>query len=162
MNTILVPVDGSTHALKALHIACDLADKYNGRIVLLHVLSGNRRADELIGLEVINALSPKLRSVLQDAAVKTTEPVPSSVLETVGEKILDVAAARVVRRGLQADVLAMSSGDPAEDIISAHKRSNANTIVMGCRGGNAAKTSSIGSVSNTVIQTADCTCIVVK
>lgn len=162
MNTILVPVDGSKHALKALHIACDLADKYNGRIVLLHVLAESRRADELIGLEVVNALSPKLRAVLQEAAVKTSDPVPQAVLETVGEKILDDAAARVVRRGLQADVLAMTSGDPAEDIISAHKRNGANTIVMGCRGGNAAKVSSIGSVSNTVIQTADCTCVVVK
>lgn len=162
MNTILVPVDGSVHALKALHIACDLAGKYDGRIALLHVLSESRRADEILELAVVNSLSPKLKAVLQQAASSSSGPVPLPVLEIVGEKILDDATARVTRLGIEAHVLEIMKGDPAQDIINAHQRTSANTIVMGCRGGNAARVSSIGSVSSTVLQKAECTCIVVK
>lgn len=38
MNKFLVPFDGSRHALKALHIACDLAEKYNGSLEVLYVI----------------------------------------------------------------------------------------------------------------------------
>lgn len=50
MSTVLVPMDGSDHAMKALHIACDLATKHGGRIALSNVLSEDVDATDLLAL----------------------------------------------------------------------------------------------------------------
>ena len=168
MQTILVPVDGSAHALKALHIGCDLAEKYGGRIALLHVLAKHTRASNLLALKVSAKFSPKLRSALQTA----TKPIPGkssavelsdSVIETAGKEILDLAASGVRRRSLEAEVLPLATGAPSEAILLAQKRTGANTIVMGCRGvASDSEAGSFGSVSNAVFARAPCTCLSVK
>jgi len=162
MHGILVPVDGSDHALKALHIACDLAEKYGGKIALLHVLVEGRQAADLLGLKVAKSFGPKLRTALQEAAAKTATPIPLSLLKTIGQQILDQAAERVQRRGLQSDSLDMTLDAPADAILAAQKRIGAGTIVMGCRGVSDAGGSSFGSVSNVVFAKAKCTCLSVK
>ena len=130
MHKILVPVHGSGHALKALQIACDLADKYG---VLLHVLAGRRQASKLLALPVANIFGPKLKEVLA-AVDDQLAPVPDSVRKAVGEAILKHGAERVTRRGIKVEVLDLESGDPADSILLGHKRVSATTIVMSCRG----------------------------
>ena len=46
-TTILVGLDGSTHAVKAATIASDLAATYGSRLVLLHVLPHGHLSEEL-------------------------------------------------------------------------------------------------------------------
>lgn len=161
MHKILVPVDGSGHALKALQIACDLADKYGGQIVLLHVLAGRRQAGELLALPVASMFSAKLKEVLAAVDGKLA-PVPDSVRKAVGEAILKHGEERVTRRGIEVEALDLESGDPADSILLAHKRVGATTIVMGCRGASKAEHSSFGSVSHKVFEQATCTCLSVK
>ena len=44
-KTIVVATNGSDHARKAVGIASDMAEKYNAKLVLCHVLMhGSRRA----------------------------------------------------------------------------------------------------------------------
>ncbi len=162
MHTILVPVDGSDHALKALHIACDLAEKYGGRISLLHVVSKARWASELLGMEIASTFDTELKEALLEVAARASGAPSYDLLKAVGEKILEQAAARVRRRGIEVDVLDMESGDPAECILIAHQRTGASTIVMGCRGARASGEGSFGSVSSTVFARAECTCLSVK
>jgi nucleotide-binding universal stress UspA family protein len=162
MYTILVPVDGSEHALKALHIACDLAEKYDGRIALLHVLAEGKKAGDLLGLAAAKTFDPKLKAALKAATGAASGPVPVKLLKAVGEKVLAEAAGRVLRRGLEADILAIEAGEPAVTILLAHKSTGASTIVMGCRGASESGGSSFGSVSNAVFAKATCTCVSVK
>jgi len=167
MNTILVPVDGSGHAMKALHIACDLAEKYNGRIALLHVIVPHKSARDLLSLKVADSFPPKLKSALQTAARaassgRTPAEIPISVLETVGERILDQAAQAVQRRSIEVEIRELETGSPVEAILLARKLTGANTIVMGCRGAGVSGRSSFGSVSNAVFEQANCTCLSVK
>lgn len=161
MHTILVPTDGSGQAMKALHVACDLADKYGARIALLHILAKGKPAQGFLSLEIAGAFAPEVRDRLQEAASQS-DPLDTSLLASVGESILAQAAARARRRGVEVEVLDMESGDPAETILVARKRVDANTIVMGCRGTGGGRGSSFGSVSNVVFERADCTCISVK
>lgn len=84
MYTILVPVDGSDHALKALHIAGDLAEKYQGRIVLLHVLARNRQPADFLRLEAVRRLSPELRQALEVAAAARGEGGGAGVADAGG------------------------------------------------------------------------------
>lgn len=160
MHTILVPFDGSGHALKALQIGCDLADKYSGRVVLFHVLATDKRAAELLQLQVAREYGPKITEELKKAA--GDPPLAESLLNTVGEKILSLGAARARKRGLDTELLAIAKGDPAENILLAAQHAGANTIVMGCRGLSDEKAAIFGSVSHTVFEKAECTCISVK
>lgn len=162
MHTILVPVDGSDHASKAISIACDLAEKYDGRIVLLHILADGKGAADLLGLSVAKTFPPKLKEQLKLAASRTSQPAPEAVLRLIGEKILDQAKAKVTRRGVEAEVAPISVGSPAENILIAQEKLGASMIVMGCRGVTDATQSSHGSVSNTVFARATCTCLSVK
>jgi nucleotide-binding universal stress UspA family protein len=38
LNRILVSTDGPEHAVKAINYACDLAEKYDATLYLLHVV----------------------------------------------------------------------------------------------------------------------------
>ncbi len=161
MNTILVPVDGSGHAFKALRIACDLAAKHGGRIALLHVLAEHRSADEFLEMDAAGSFDQDLEQTLKeiDQSAKT---VPEYLLHAVGKAILDQAAGRAARQDLDVDILPIERGAPAECILVARNRSGANTIVMGCRGSSRSGGTSMGSVSSVVFEKADCTCIAVK
>ena len=162
MHTILVPVDGSIHALKALHIACDLAEKYDGRVALLHVLAEGRRIEELLDLASASAFGPKLMKQLQDAAGQTGAPASMELLEEVGLKILNHAAAKTHRRGIEVEMMPITTGIPSENILIALKTTGASTIVMGSRGETNSDENAFGSVSNAVFRKANCTCLSVK
>lgn len=164
MSAILVPVDGSVHALKALRIAGDLADKYGGKIVLLHVLVPDRKAGRILSLPIADVLPPKMVAALGAAAGApgARARVPEAVLKVVGEKVLEDAAAKVHRRGIDVEVMPIDHGDPVQSILIAARHSDANTIVMGCRGLSNNETQGFGSVSSQVFQKAECTCISVK
>lgn len=162
MPAILVPVDGSSHALKAVRIACDLAEKYGGVIALLHVLVEDRQAGRILALPVARSLAPEIVAELTTAAVSDASPVSEATLEAVGSTILGDAEGRVRRRGLDAEVLPVARGAAAENILAAIRQTGASTVVMGCRGMSDAEAAGLGSVSHRVFEEADCTCISVK
>jgi hypothetical protein len=54
VKTILVPTDGSKHARRAVSLAADLAEKYNAKLIALHVRSEERR----VGKECRSRWSP--------------------------------------------------------------------------------------------------------
>lgn len=162
MHTILVPVDGSEHAMKALHIACDLAEKYTGRLVLLHVLGKGKEAHDLLALKAANAFGPQLKSILEKANAGKLGPAPEKILMMAGEKILEHAVAKARRLDIEVITLPIASGDPADTIIATQKKIKANTIVMGSRGIAGSKEASFGSVSQKVFNQAPCTCLSVK
>lgn len=168
MYTILVPVDGSPHSLKALHIAGDLAEKYSGRIALLHVLARNKRADDFLRIGVAKSFGPKLLTALTQAAGRDSDSpaapqaIPEPLLRSMGERILQEARERVQHRDLQADILEIADGDPVEAILVAAKSAGANLIVMGCRGLSGSSDGPFGSISQAIFAQAPCTCISVK
>jgi len=162
MHKILVPVDGSLHALKALRIASDLAEKYGGSIILLHVISKEKSLKDLLDLAVADTFGPRVKKVLQQAASEGSTGAPKALLRAVGEKILAQASSKVSRLGLEVEVLEMVEGDPVENILVARQRTDANTIVMGARGVSATGEAAFGSVSQLVFAKAPCTCLSVK
>lgn len=57
MSVILVPFDGSAHALKALHIAMDLTEKYKAPLVLVHVAGAEKAEAQLPEVQRIKAMA---------------------------------------------------------------------------------------------------------
>lgn len=162
MHNILVPVDGSIHALKAAHIACDFAQKYEGKVSLLYVVPREKNAEKFLSLKVSSSYGPKLKSLLE-AQSKAGEGLASpAVIAAIGEIILSQAARKVRHQGVEVSVLPLAHGEVVEQILAHIKSVGASVVVLGSRGVSYANDSAFGSVSNAVFAQAECTCLAVK
>lgn len=149
IKSILVPVDGSEHAAKAVTFAADLAQKYEANIVLLHVVSDwgtGRIPDELRGYARLEHVEVTERDLRQAAA----------------NEILNRAEAQARRHGAAQIEAVLDEGDVAAKILDRAKAQGADLIVMGSRGLGDLKGLLLGSVSHKVSQLAECTCVTVK
>jgi nucleotide-binding universal stress UspA family protein len=175
IKTIVVPTDGSAHAKKAVDLAADIAEKYGARIVLLHVLLRHTSESDIESLCKENAMPDALakkfedlRQAYLDRAAASYEdgiifvPISDDVLNDVGNLILDNARLKVELTGVKDVTAHVVDGAPADKIIAAAEKENADMIVMGSRGlGNIAGLL-VGSVSHKVSNLSKCTCVTVK
>jgi nucleotide-binding universal stress UspA family protein len=173
IKTILVPTDGSDHARKALALACGFAEKYGARLVLVHVLLRDAAPDDLRAVTNVKQLPKAIRVELErveDVPLAAASlgggyvapPIPTSVLEAVGERILDAAKRVAERSGVKKISFHVAEGDPAAHILDCAKREKADMIVMGKRGLGSLQELFIGSVSHKVGNLAACPCMTVK
>ncbi|MGQ9551207.1 MAG: universal stress protein [Candidatus Bathycorpusculaceae bacterium] len=135
---ILVPLDGSEHSLKALKIAVQIAQKFNGRITLIHVYS-------IGGF----AISPT--------------PVHGFIeaIRKVGAGILEDGEKRVKAEEVQVETL-LIEGHAVKGIVKTCREGRFDLIVMGARGLSKVKEILLGSVSDGVTRHACCPVLVVK
>ncbi len=149
IKTILVPVDGSEHANKAVVLASDLAQKYDARLIALNVLTeaGSDR------------VPPELRDYERLEHVRLTE---RSVLDSESERILSDAKLQAQEKGAPKVETVRRSGDAAAIILEVANDQNADLIVMGSRSLGNMKGLLLGSVSHKVAQLSECNCITVK
>ena len=149
IKTILVPVDGSEHANKAIVLASDLAQKYDARLIALNVMTeaGSER------------VPPELRDYERLEHVRVTE---RSVLDSESERILSDAKLQAREKGTPKVETVRRSGDAAAIILEVANDQSADVIVMGSRGLGNVKGLLLGSVSHKVAQLSECSCITVK
>jgi nucleotide-binding universal stress UspA family protein len=150
INRILVPVDGSDHAEKAVEFAANSALQNDATMLLLHVFKPT-------------AIPPAVHDYIKAEGLHES---PSSVyhqsLETTGQEILDEAAAKAKSLGVSKVEMALVEGDPAETIIEYAKEHEYDIIIIGSRGLGGVKSLFLGSVSTKVCHATDRTCITVK
>jgi nucleotide-binding universal stress UspA family protein len=146
IKKILVPIDGSDQTQKVLDNACDLALKYNAPLYLVHVFSvahltvlSNRSHGEEAALE-------SLIDETEDAAVEFVREAEKSVRE----------------KGVEIAQTYVTQGDPADEILGFAKRKRIDTIVIGSHGTGGVLAVPLGSVSEKVCHSCECTCIIVK
>lgn len=173
METVLVAVDGSEHAYKAVEVASSIALLYGAKLQILHVLLKSASVEQLLAQGDPEKLSQTSREFLYereahygpawalDLGLSTTKPAKQLFTE-IGEQVL-VAARRIAERnGLATVHTHIDKGDPASCIIACAKKEKADIIVVGDRGLGEVKGMLVGSVSNKVQQLAPCTSISVK
>ena len=137
---ILVPVDGSDQALKAIDFAANLAKQDGATIHLLHVYK----------LPIIPEGMGEY--VISDRIE----------LQALGEQIISVAKDELTKKGGQHIEATVIEGDPAERIIAYAKDHDVDMVVMGSRGLGSFKGLLLGSVSNKVSHRTDRTCVIVR
>ena len=166
-KTILVPVDGSEHANKAVRIAGDMAGKYDADLILLQVLlrghlnEGLQRYAEVEGLTRGPAFSQAFASIR--SAQFPVAMVPGkgneskeAVLSAAAELILQTATNAAKKQGAKKFRTLIEDGDPAQRILDRAKSEGADLIVMGTRGFSDLKGLIVGSVSHKVSHLAPC------
>lgn len=149
ISRLLVPVDGSAHAIAAADWAGDLASKYQARVLLLHVVT--ERGTGIVPDEL-----------REFAKIERMEVTDWNVLESVAGKILSLAEQRVRSRGASSVETAVEAGNPAAVILDRAKKFAPDLIVMGRRGLGKLPGMILGSVSSKVLHLADCACLTVK
>ncbi|NIA71445.1 universal stress protein [Pelagibius litoralis] len=146
---IMVPVDGSEHANRAVEIASDLAKKDNTQFMLLHVLTRTGSYD----------VPKELRSYAEIEHIRITE---KDLVELAGKEILSNAANRAREHGAIDTSSRLESGDPASRIAAIARENGVDLIVMGRRGLGDLGGLLFGSVSHKVAQAVECCCLTVK
>jgi nucleotide-binding universal stress UspA family protein len=147
-KTILVPVDGSRHAEKALKVAAELARSGTGTLHLLHV---TEPLPDNIGILVGGSTEPMSEAEREKLA---------EGIRQAGQQLIDQAKGAADLAGLEVEEL-VRHGRPGERIIEAAEEVGADAIVMGSRGMSDLKGMVVGSVSHRVSHTAGCTVITV-
>lgn len=118
---ILVAVDGSKHADRALEYAVQLAKKFRLNLALLHVED--------------------------DKLIRFGGPQVLDCIGTVGECILENASCKI--RGVSFGKF-LKYGNPAETIIKMVQKGNVDLTVVGSRGLSSVKRFLLGSVSDDI------------
>jgi nucleotide-binding universal stress UspA family protein len=174
VKTILIPVDGSGHARKAVLVGAAIAAKFHARVILLHMLLRGTPLSRIYELAEIHSIPADGLEKLKPVAapvydfgftvpVGSIGPVPTTeLLIEVGRRILEAEKKTVEGEGVEKVDLMMEDADPAGKIIEVAKSENADFIVLGHRGLGALSELVAGSVSTKVGHLAPATVITVK
>ena len=138
MKTILVPVDGSECSDRAIDQAIELAQLYNGKLVLLHVLEN----ESLIGM--IDYPSATISFEIVELIRKRSQ--------AVAEDILRQAMARCSVLGDRVSSVSLD-GHPVDMIIDYASRDEIDMVVMGSHGRRGFRHSYLGSTTHKVAAT---------
>lgn len=139
INRILVPTDFSDHARAALTYALELAEAFNARVDVLHVIEEATLA-HVYGIEAVspgvNDLKARTRAALQD--------------------MLDAEA------GEHAGGVHVEVGHPAATIVRCADEIGTDLVVISSHGRTGFRRFVMGSVAESVVRTASCPVITVK
>lgn len=147
-SKILVAADGSEHAMRAVEIASDLAEKYGAELTLLSVFRSTRLQESTHSLVRTN---------------RSLEPQHSDdALQEIAEEVLQ-AAEKVARdHDIPKVKTKVKRGHPAHTIVATAEKMEADLIVLGSRGHGDVTGLLLGSVSHKVASLAKCNVITVK
>lgn len=142
VERILFPTDFSEGASNALSYAVDLAEHYNARLYILHVVYDIQRA---AGFNIPHISSDELYDELKDWAAKELEK--SSIEETRGLSNIE----KVVVQGI-----------PYEEIVDFAKKEKIDMIVIGTYGRSGLERFIYGSTAERVVRIAPCPVVTVR
>ena len=147
---ILVAIDGSDHAWKALDMAAELAASQQAEIFVLHVVPYERVPEALQAFAEMEHIPFEEERARFHAA------------RTLGDHLTRAAEERLRSKGVSSVIGRTAEGRPADQILEAAEAEGVDLIVLGSRGLSDSKALFLGSVSHKVANHAACTCVAVK
>lgn len=135
VKNILVGLDGSEQAKRALDLALEIANKFSANVVLLGVIDYM----PIIDKEYVNNLKRRHENILSEALNKAQRAKPNLQITKM-----------------------LTEGRPADKIIEKAQDGKFDLIVMGSRGRGGISEFIGGSVSDKVADEASCPVVIVK
>jgi nucleotide-binding universal stress UspA family protein len=145
-KTILVPVDGSDHAEKAVSVAADLAGKYDAALHIITVMESTE-------------LPAPLRRYAEAEHIAGAD---AQVATYISDRFIERAREIAKEEGAKKIETTVTMGDVQEKILDYAKKVGADLIVMGSRGLSDFRGLMLGSISHKVANSAPCTVITVR
>ena len=150
LRRIILATDGSSESTKAVAFVLT-------KLQPDHLNGEGRRGP--IHVSVVHVRMP---SPLAPITAKSTIPwIKYPGLKEVGSKLVEQSTEKLIKAGFTAEPL-RPLGRPAEEIIKAATKQQADLIVMGAKGLGAIDRFLLGSVSTRVVQHANCAVLVVR
>lgn len=149
MKKILVPVDGSDCSNRAIDLAAELAELYNGELILVHV-SDSQYAFAFTNSYYNSSTIPV--ALLEDYQKN---------MEMTARRLLEDAKSRCANLENRVSTVALE-GRPADTIVDYVKEKNIDLVVIGSHGVSGFKRFFIGSVTNKVALSIDKPVLIVK
>lgn len=140
-STILVPIDKSENANRALEYTLKLAKATTSKVIILSVI------EEITSSAESYVPTQDLEKLLQKSTRKYIDDLLSNANKNYGIK-----AEGIVRQG----------GHPAKIILDVAKSEGADLIVMGSRGMGSFKEMLLGSISHAVIAHSNVPVLIVR
>ena len=138
ITSILVPVDGSDHAEKALNYALEMAEKHDAKVEILTVINEVKMAPDWA-----REYSEKLREQ--------------------GEEVLNSTFSKAVKQKPGIEISkCIAEGYVSEEILKCAEKGHHDLIVMGSRGMGLVRGLVLGSVSSRVVNQAKIPVLIVK
>ena len=142
-SRILVAVDGSPFAERALRYAIDLAKEYGSKLIILHVI-----------MRRFYAVTPSEAGVLATATFVKE-------MQDEGKAIIDKAEEPAKAEGVNYESR-LVEGVPAEEIVKISESERVQLIIIGSRGLTEVRAFLLGSVSDKVSHHCKCPIMIVK
>jgi len=134
---ILVPVDGSTYSIKALKRACELAEAFDSKIIVMYVVEKSIPINLLDRNEYLK------------------------ILRKFGNKTLKNVNTMLSKKEISGKFL-LKEGNIVNEIEKVAKAEKCDLIILGSKGLGAITRFLLGSVSNKISQSAPCSVLIVK
>ncbi len=142
-KNIVVAVDGSAQAEKAMNVACDIAKNNNSSLYLVH--------------------SPQVDTAGIAVGSGAVEIQPSEEeIQEAGKQVMAKAVKQANQLGCATVNSLISNKEPAKMILEQAEKLHADLIVTGKRGLGRLTKMVLGSVSQEVSNNASCACLSVK
>jgi universal stress protein A len=124
---ILVPTDFSEHSDKALREALDIAEKFNAKIFLLHVIDQNIQqcvVDYCLPQETVDQLE-------RESVTKSREMMQEEVTKAAPRRAVEINYD--IQRGVPYDVILKEQEDKGVDliVIASHGKTGVMSHLMG-------------------------------
>lgn len=175
VRKVLIAVDGSEHARKAVEFGADLAAKYGAEVVLVHVLLRGDLSENLRHLAEVEYHTAEAGKTISEAIAKipaarfpaaslTPEAAqgPDAALRAVADYVLSEAERAAEAHGIAKVSRQVEDGDPVKRILEVARDTKADLIVTGARGLSDLKALMVGSVSHRLAHLAPVTCVTVR
>ena len=147
IKNILVAVDGSKSADKALDFALDLAQKYSSKIVLISVFEPLSVSMMTLGI----GLSPVNLATHIDGLVEFRKKILLDALKKAKNTNSELVVTKI-----------LAEGRPSDKIVETAKEQQCDLMVIGSRGLGGIKEFFLGSVSDRVADHAQCPVLIIK
>ena len=146
LHRILVAVDGSENAGRAVRFAIELARHFDSEVTVLSVYKHTSHMESSLSL----------------VRTRQVPAPPDEVMHDLAQEAVEWAAERFSEAGIERVETMIRRGPPARTIVQTAKKNDVDAIVLGTRGLGDVEGFFLGSVSHKVNALADCTCITVR
>jgi len=143
-NKLLVPVDGSKHADRAVDMAIELAKCHGSSVVLVHVIRDLALPKEILEMIAAGEILASRKQILEDSA----------------SIILDNARGKFQEAGLSDVRTECLMGNPASKILEYAEQNEVDLIVLGQRGLGPYQ-GLLGGVARKLVNTTTVPCLIV-
>lgn len=140
---ITIGVDGSDHGWRALDVACDLAQRYDARLHIVHVPEIPPSA-MAIGIGAIDV------------------PIDMNQIISGGQEVMANAATRARAKNIEPASQIVRTGAASTEILHVAESTDSDLIISGRRGMGNVASLFLGSTSHKIAQEAQCACLTVR